>query len=296
MATAITCAPRARTSATFESTLSRIGIRVATHTTGVFSSSSAIGPCFISPAGVGVGRDVGDLLELERALERHRQADVAAEVEEELGVLPVLGDLLHAARRPARSCGSIWFGSALQLGDQRAAQARARACRAPGRASARAGTSTITWETKVFVAATPISRPARVNSTPSESRVAWRAHHVRDRQHARAVLAREAHRGERVGGLARLGDADHEVVLADDRVAVAVLGGDVHLDRHARPRLDRVAADEAGVVAGAAGDDHDPAQVAQDSSSKPMSSSSTSSPARGRTPSRPRRPAARGSP
>ena len=26
---------------------------------------------------------------------------------------------------------------------------------------------------KVFVAATPISRPARVNSTPSESRVAW---------------------------------------------------------------------------------------------------------------------------
>ena len=30
-----------------------------------------------------------------------------------------------------------------------------------------------TCATKVFVAATPISRPARVNSTPSESRVAW---------------------------------------------------------------------------------------------------------------------------
>jgi hypothetical protein len=29
-----------------------------------------------------------------------------------------------------------------------------------------------TWETKVLVAATPISRPARVKSTPSESRVA----------------------------------------------------------------------------------------------------------------------------
>ena len=50
MAIAITWAPRARTSAAFESTLSRIGMSVATHTTGVDSSSSAIGPCFISPA------------------------------------------------------------------------------------------------------------------------------------------------------------------------------------------------------------------------------------------------------
>ena len=32
---------------------------------------------------------------------------------------------------------------------------------------------TATWATNVFVAATPISSPARVNSTPSESRVAW---------------------------------------------------------------------------------------------------------------------------
>ena len=38
-----------------------------------------------------------------------------------------------------------------------------------------------------------------------------RAHDVRDRQHRRAALAGQAHRGERVGGLARLGDADDEV-------------------------------------------------------------------------------------
>ncbi len=30
-----------------------------------------------------------------------------------------------------------------------------------------------TWLTNVFVAATPISSPARVSSTPSASRVAW---------------------------------------------------------------------------------------------------------------------------
>ena len=34
----------------FESTFSSTGDSVATHTTGVRSSSSAIGPCFISPA------------------------------------------------------------------------------------------------------------------------------------------------------------------------------------------------------------------------------------------------------
>ena len=84
------------------------------------------------------------------------------------------------------------------------------------------------------------------------------------REHGRAALAGEAHRGERVGRLARLRDADHEVAGADDRVAVAVLGGDVHLDRHARPLLDRVAADQAGVVRGAAGDDDDPPHVAQE--------------------------------
>ena len=80
----------------------------------------------------------------------------------------------------------------------------------------------------------------------------------------RAALAREAHRGERVGGLAGLGDPDHEVAGPDDGVAVAVLGGDVHLDGHARPLLDRVAADQAGVVGGAAGDDHDALDVRED--------------------------------
>ena len=49
---------------------------------------------------VGVGGDVGDLLELQRALERHRQADVAAEVEEEVALVQcaraIVVDLLLA--------------------------------------------------------------------------------------------------------------------------------------------------------------------------------------------------------
>ena len=77
----------------------------------------------------------------------------------------------------------------------------------------------------------------------------------------RALLAGELHRGERVGGLARLRDADHERVLREHRVAVAPLARDVGLDRDARPLLDHVAPDDAGVVGGAAGEDHDPPEV-----------------------------------
>jgi hypothetical protein len=66
--------------------------------------------------------------------------------------------------------------------------------------------------------------------------------------------------------LARLRDPDHERVLVDHRVAVDPLGGDVRLDRDPRPLLDHVPADDARVVGGAAGEDHDPAQLLSSSS------------------------------
>ena len=106
--------------------------------------------------------------------------------------------------------------------------------------------------------------PARVKRTPSASRVACEPMMLVTASTFAPALLRQAHGRERVGGLARLGDADDEVARADHRVAVAVLGGDVHLDRHARPLLERVAADQARVVRGAAGDDHDAVAVAQE--------------------------------
>ena len=90
-----------------------------------------------------------------------------------------------------------------------------------------------------------------------------RAHHVRDRDRSRAVLARELHRLNRVARLAGLRDADHERVLDRDRVAIDPLACDVGLDGDARPLLDRVAADDTCVVRGAAGDDDDPAKLPQ---------------------------------
>ena len=61
-----------------------------------------------------------------------------------------------------------------------------------------------------------------------------------------------------VGGLPRLGDDHHQRVLVDDRVAVAELRGDVHLDRDAAIPLDVELADQGGVPGGAAGHDDDP--------------------------------------
>ena len=122
----------------------------------------------------------------------------------------------------------------------------------------------MTWQTKVFVAATLISRPdARVEHAVGVAG-RLRAHDVRHREDGRAALACETHRRERVGRLARLRDADDEVAGTDHRVAVAVLRGDVHLDGQARPLLDGVATHQTGVVARAAGDDDDALRVAQD--------------------------------
>ena len=241
-----------------ETTFSSTGESVATTTTGrglVEQRDRAV----LHLAGrVGVRRDVGDLLELERALEADRPGRRGGRGRgrspRRSGRAAVRST---AAVRPFASISSMQCGSRLRLGDELARGARPAACRAARRAAARAGTSTATWQTNVFVAATPISRPARVNSTPSASRVACEPITLVTASTVRAALAREPHGGERVRRLAGLRDADHEVALAHDRVAVAVLRGDVHLHRHARPLLDRVAADQAGVVRGAAGDDHD---------------------------------------
>ncbi len=78
--------------------------------------------------------------------------------------------------------------------------------------------------------------------------------HVADRERAGALPLALDQRGERVGRLAGLGDGDHERLVADNRLAVAVLTGDVCFDRDLRELLDHGAPDQRRVVRGAAGD------------------------------------------
>ena len=84
-----------------------------------------------------------------------------------------------------------------------------------------------------------------------------RADDVRDGDDLRPHLLREADRRERVGGLAGLGDADHQRVLVQDRIAVAELRREIELDRDARPVLDRVLRSHPRVERRPAGDDDD---------------------------------------
>ena len=70
-----------------------------------------------------------------------------------------------------------------------------------------------------------------------------------------AEFLRVLQRGQRVGGLARLRDDDHQRRRVGHAVAVAVLAGDLDRARDARQRLDPLLRDQARVVARAAGED-----------------------------------------
>ena len=82
-----------------------------------------------------------------------------------------------------------------------------------------------------------------------------RAHHVRDAEHLRALYARVADGGQRVGRLARLRHGHHQGGRRDDGVAVAEFAGHLHFRGDARPTLDEVLRDEARMIRRAAGDD-----------------------------------------
>ena len=83
--------------------------------------------------------------------------------------------------------------------------------------------------------------------------------HVDDHRDALLLAARVAERRKRVRRLARLTDEERQAARLEHRLAVAELAGDIDVDRHSRELLDPIFGDHAGVEAGAAGDDRDPA-------------------------------------
>ena len=159
---------------------------------------------------VALGVDVGDLLQLERALERDRVVDPAAEEQEVAALVEPLRDLLG-------------HGFALQrlLDQQRQLRQRRRCAAWPPPALSvpriwpryiASRCSATSCVVNAFVDATPISGPGvRVDRAVRLAR-RHAADDVADGDAARALLLRLAQRRERVGGLARLGDHDRERV------------------------------------------------------------------------------------
>ena len=231
---------------------------------------------------VGLGRDVRDLLQLQRALERDRAGRCGGRGRGRTACRSSARAISSIGWSPSRNCGDLVRQLVDLVEDERDLVRRQRLAhlrqlqrdeveqRDLRRERLRGGDADL--EARSACRATEST--SRVICEPIMFVIAT----------VRAPLSRgELHRLDRVARLARLRDADHERVLVDHRVAVDPLGGDVRLDRDARPLLDHVAADDAGVVRGAAGEDDDPAQLASSSSDRP-SPSSTSVPWRTRSP------------
>ena len=88
-----------------------------------------------------------------------------------------------------------------------------------------------------------------------------RADHVDETDRPRPPLLGLPDGGQGVGGLAALGDPDHQRALVDHRIPVPELGGVFHFDRDPRQLLDEVLTDEAGMPTGAARGDDDPLEL-----------------------------------
>src|SRR5262249_28068813 len=89
------------------------------------------------------------------------------------------------------------------------------------------------------------------------------AYNVGDRDDRCTALASQTRGRQRVGCLARLRDGDTKGIRPDDGVGIAVLRGNAGLDGDARPTLNSVLAEKAGVVRGAAGYEGDAADLVE---------------------------------
>ena len=89
------------------------GSYAARNTTGRFSSISAFGPCFISPAGIAFRVNVRKLLQLERAFQRNREMDARAPGTENRDWRNRLSRSLRCVSR-SRECVSILCGSSVR--------------------------------------------------------------------------------------------------------------------------------------------------------------------------------------
>ena len=211
--------------------------------------------------GVGLGVQVADLLELERTLVGNSGTHAAAHEQRRLRILAQQGslmnglglgiqnplDLLGRIGKLAEQHACLFGGQAVldlrqQQGQQR--QAHNLADEALGRG-----------DRDLLVG-------LGINDAVALTRHGA-AHHVGDAKDLGALDTRVANGGEGIGRLARLGHGNDERRRRDDGVAIAELAGSLNLGGNASPALNKVLCDEAGVIAGAAGDHVDTVDVVE---------------------------------
>ena len=181
---------------------------------------------------------------------------MAAEIKEEVGLPNVLGDGLNDGINRGKQLGDqTWH--LFELSDQLSAAFERERVVQLGEAQCQQVHHCHLTDESLRCSDRNLKPCSRVEHAVSIAG-GLRAHDVGDRHHRRAALLGDSHRSQRVCRLARLGDANHKIPRTDDWIAVAVLGGNFYVDRHASELFDRVAADQPGVVRSTAGDDDDP--------------------------------------
>ena len=223
--------------------------------TGMSASTSASGPCLSSPAGIGLGVDVGDFLELERAFHRDRVVHAAAEEQRVLLVgeslapsFSICGSSASASSTCAAGVDSSLHEPALALRRRAPVELRQRQ---------REQASAASCVVNALVEATPISGPARVSSTQLGLAHQRAFRHVADRER-RQIAERFAMRS---AASVSAVSPDCEMVTnsvfgSARRLAVAIFARDLHAARQAaRSASMQYRATEPGVIAGAARDD-----------------------------------------
>ena len=211
--------------------------------------------------GVGLGVQVADLFELERALVGNSGTHATAHEQRRLRVLAQQGGLMHGlglgiqnpldllgrigklAEQHARLLGGQ---AVLDLRQQQSQKRKAHdlADEALGRGD----------------------RDLLVGLGVDDAVALTRhgaAHHVGDAEDLGTLDARIANGGKGIGRLARLGHGNDKRRRRNDGVAITELAGRLHLGGDASPALDEILGNEASVIAGAASDHVDAVDVVE---------------------------------
>ena len=200
--------------------------------------------------GVGLGVDVADLLHLETSFQADGVVQTAPNEEDVVGVGVLAGEPLDALlvlQHPLNL-----FRQGLQLADEGAAALLINAAAHLGKLGGeqidrrQLGAVGLGGGHRDFRPGVGVQQ---VIALPRDAG----AHHVDDTQHRHALVLGKAQGGQAVGGLARLGDDDHQRIFHQLGVAVAELGGKVDLDRQVGHRFDDVFSRRPDVVGRAAG-------------------------------------------
>ena len=210
--------------------------------------------------GIALGVDVGDLLELERALERQRIIGAAPEIEHVMRSRDLLGDgadALVVMQHLGHARGDLLE----RPHERRLPVAIERPARRPGGDGERRQHRELTGEG--LGARDPDLGAGMGRKDDIRLARHRRFRHIDDRRHMLTERLGMAQGGKRVGGLARLRDEQRQPALLQDRLAIAEFRGDIDLDRHAGDLLEPDPGHHAGIEAGAAGNQRESRQACE---------------------------------